>query len=278
MVWRLISTFLLACGSTGAAFAQCQPLPNNLTNGSNADATQVMANFNGILSCPLFTGNVGIGTTNAIAPLTVNASTDHVLNVRGDPTNFGLPASLLGPILQGVNSAQNSIEPMTLFASSILLMGGNVGIGTTTPSSTLYVNGSAGGTQAWSSPSDLRLKTDIVPLVDGLKLVMELQPVRYHWRPASERDIGRTLDLPVDHPQIGFIAQDVAHIVPEAVVAPAKDAPDGTYALRASALVPVLVEAIKQQQAQIDELRRDLAVLKSEKVKEVSLHPRQAPQ
>jgi hypothetical protein len=36
--------------SVGGAFAQCA-VPNNLTNGTNADATQVMANFNALLSC-----------------------------------------------------------------------------------------------------------------------------------------------------------------------------------------------------------------------------------
>src|SRR5882757_6705076 len=36
--------------STGTAVAQCT-VPNTLTNGTNADATQVMANFNALLNC-----------------------------------------------------------------------------------------------------------------------------------------------------------------------------------------------------------------------------------
>jgi hypothetical protein len=237
-------------GLASGAAAQCSPLPYTLTNGSNADATQVMANFNGILSCPLFTG-----------ALTVNASTDHVLNVRGDPASFGLPSSLLGPILQGVNTAQTLIEPITLFGTSVLLMGGNVGVGTTTPSSLLYVNGTAGGTSAWSPPSDRRLKTDIVPLAGALDLVMQLQPVRYRWRPVEEREVGRTLDLPVAEPQIGLIAQDVAKVLPSVVTPPAS--PDGVYGLKESSLVPVLVQAIKEQQLALEALRQEVSALKA---------------
>ena len=83
-------------------------------------------------------GGVGIGTTSIGGALTVGAGTDHLLNVRGDPASFGLPSGLLGPILQGVNSAQSSFEPIT-FVSQTNFMLGSVGIGTTTPQTTLNV-------------------------------------------------------------------------------------------------------------------------------------------
>jgi len=50
----MIRTFLAAllglAVSAGSAAAQCT-IPNTLTNGTNADATQVMANFNALLTC-----------------------------------------------------------------------------------------------------------------------------------------------------------------------------------------------------------------------------------
>ena len=87
-------------------------------------------------------GPVGIGTTAVGGALTVSAGTDHVLNVRGDVAAFGLPAGLLGPIFQGVNSAQTSFEPIT-FVSPTNFMLGSVGIGTTAPDSALHVLGDA---------------------------------------------------------------------------------------------------------------------------------------
>ena len=85
-------------------------------------------------------GGVGIGTANVSGGLTVSAGTDHLLNVRGDAASFGLPAGLLGPILQGTNSAQSAFEPIT-FVSQTNFMLGSVGIGTTSPGYTLDVNG-----------------------------------------------------------------------------------------------------------------------------------------
>ena len=46
-----------------AANATC-PTYHTLTNGSPADATQVMDNFGHILGCPQFTGNIGVGATS----------------------------------------------------------------------------------------------------------------------------------------------------------------------------------------------------------------------
>jgi hypothetical protein len=61
---------------TGAQAANCGAYMYTLTNGTVADANQVMSNFNNILSCansnlaplagPHFTGNVGIGNNSPV--------------------------------------------------------------------------------------------------------------------------------------------------------------------------------------------------------------------
>jgi hypothetical protein len=71
--------------STASRATTCSAYPNALTNGTTADATQVMANFEAIRTCantylaplagPQFTGAVGIGTSTPIAALSVNGST-----------------------------------------------------------------------------------------------------------------------------------------------------------------------------------------------------------
>src|SRR5216684_629746 len=78
--------FLFVAGSSASAQnCAAYPYPNNLMNGTNADASQVMGNFASILNCAnnslaarsgatftgptFFTGgNVGIGTTIPLAP------------------------------------------------------------------------------------------------------------------------------------------------------------------------------------------------------------------
>ena len=156
-------------------------------------------------------------------------------------------------------------------AAAWLTIGSNgyVGVDTMAPSYPFYVNGQAGGTTAWTNASDARLKKDVTPITGALAVVEQLQGVRYRWRPVAEREVGKDLKLPLDEPQIGFIAQDVEKVVPEAVDAP-KPGSNDVYSLKETKLIPVLVEAIKEeaatakeQQAEIEALRSEIAALKA---------------
>jgi hypothetical protein len=62
--------------------------------------------------------------------------------------------------------------------------------------------------------------------------------------------IGKTYD----DREIGVIAQEVEKVLPELV----KENPDGTKAVAYQNMVAVLIEAIKEQQEQINELRSRL--------------------
>ena len=53
---------------------------------------------------------------------------------------------------------------------------------------------------------------------------------------------------------IGFIAQQVQEVLPEIV----RENDEGYLSIRERAIVPLLVEAIKEQQKQIDELKKEL--------------------
>jgi hypothetical protein len=124
------------------------------------------------------------------------------------------------------------------------------------------VDGFAGGTQAWATTSDARLKTSVTPITGALAAVMQLQGVRYSFIPAQNRTLGQDLKLP-DTPQVGFLAQDVAKVAPEAVVAPA-DPTKGVYGLMESKLIPYLLEAVKAQQAEIATQQTEIATLKAQ--------------
>ncbi len=74
--------------------------------------------------------------------------------------------------------------------------------------------------------SDERVKMDKVPITGALSTLMELQGMRY------------TLG---GEPKLGFLAQDVARVVPEAVVEVG-----GQYKVDYSCLLPLVVEGIKE--------------------------------
>jgi hypothetical protein len=98
-------------------------------------------------------------------------------------------------------------------------------------------------------PSDERLKRDIHPIQNALADVRLLNGVEYHWKD----DVAKSRDWS-NASQIGLLAQDVQKVAPQAVVA----MPDGYLAVDYARLVPLLIEAIKAQQIQIDELKEQL--------------------
>ena len=130
---------------------------------------------------------------------------------------------------------------------------GNIGIGDSVPSEKLTVAGNikANGT---TYTSDVRFKQNINPITDGLKKALALRGVTYDWNLESYPTRGFTKDK-----QIGFIAQEVEPIIPEMV----STGRDGYKSIDYSKLGPILIEAIKEQQNQINELKSENAALKT---------------
>ncbi len=102
--------------------------------------------------------------------------------------------------------------------------------------------------------SDRRYKQDIQPLKGALEKVSRLRGVSYDWNRAAFPDKNFS-----DRRQLGFIAQDVQEVLPELVTADSQ----GYLSVAYTAAVPVLVEAVKEQQQQVKELRAENAELKA---------------
>ncbi len=130
-----------------------------------------------------------------------------------------------------------------------------VGANTTAPQYTLHVNGTVAGVGPYVNLSDARFKTNVEPVEGALDTILRLRGVRWDWLadefPAMEFNEGR---------QVGFIAQEVEAVLPEAV----STAADGTKGVAYTAIVPVLVEALEEQQAQIAALAEELVALRLE--------------
>ncbi|MCK4500831.1 tail fiber domain-containing protein, partial [Candidatus Babeliales bacterium] len=135
----------------------------------------------------------------------------------------------------------------------VVTSGGTVGVRTASPGSTyaLYVTGNAYATGTWSG-SDKRWKKNISPIPSSLDKITGLSGVEFDWRtdefPDHDFDSGR---------QIGFIAQDVLKVLPELV----KQDDKGYYSIEYSKVVPVLVNAVKEQQQQIDKQQEQINML-----------------
>jgi Chaperone of endosialidase/Head domain of trimeric autotransporter adhesin len=102
--------------------------------------------------------------------------------------------------------------------------------------------------------SDLRYKKNITSLNNSLDNILKINGVRYDFK--KEEFIERNFS---DKNQIGFIAQEIERILPEMVFTDEKGYKSVDYAR----LTPVLVEAMKEQQKMIDDLRKANVDLKN---------------
>ena len=169
-------------------------------------------------------GNIGIGTTAPAYTLDVNgtleASNSNGLILFASSGNVGIgttaPAYTLD--VNGTLEASNS-NGLILFASS-----GNVGIGTTAPGGILHLNNVAlftstgnltctGDIISFGSLSDIRLKKDVesIDIEKAIDVVSRLRGVTFKWREDVFNENKRNTN------DIGFIAQEIEKIIPEAV-------------------------------------------------------------
>lgn len=111
-------------------------------------------------------------------------------------------------------------------------------------------NGNATVAGTLSQNSDLRYKQHIAAFDNALDAILNLRGVTYEWKEAN-RAPGR---------QIGFIAQEVEKVLPELVTTDL----NGYKAVAYANVVPVLVEAMKQQQRQIQTKEQRLKKLEAE--------------
>jgi len=195
-------------------------------------------------------GNVGIGTTSPRAKLEVISPANDIplignnnLYIRGSNQGYGLAVGTrmtypAGVWLQGmVNDAVG--------ATNILLNpnSGNVGIGTHNPQYKLDVNGTIRGHNV--SPSDERYKQNIQTLENALTKLQELRGVSFEWK-------GQNAEV-----QIGLIAQEVEKVWPELVSTDG----EGYKSIAYGQLTAILIEAIKEQQQNIEQKSATIAEL-----------------
>ncbi|MEI6487787.1 MAG: tail fiber domain-containing protein, partial [Bacteroidota bacterium] len=240
------NTYLGAYSGASGDFSNSSALGSNAIVGAN---NSMVLGDNSV--------NVGIGTSVPTKKLDIRGDVQ-----VGDPTpwssssqnhfiNFGDP----NYVYIGETGADDRME---LKATQYYFSGGNIGLGTATPSSklevcgntriigTLNVSGVVSSSTGITCSSDRRLKKNILPLTNVLNEVKKLQGVSYKWRKEEFPTRGFTDSL-----QIGLIAQDVEKIFPQLVFTDS----EGYKTVDYSRLTPLLIEAIKEQQKMIDELK-----------------------
>jgi hypothetical protein len=193
-------------------------------------------------------GNVGIGTTSPAVKLHVQGP----IRLFDDST-YGLAlAGSVGPDWNlyragGDLRLWRSPVDVVTFTDDF-----NVGIREANPTNILsVVQGSSTDPIAdgWTTYSSGRWKTNIAPIENPVAIVQSLRGVSFDWTMNDEHDIG-------------LIAEEVGQVLPEIVEYEENgiDARSVDY----GRLVPVLIEATKEQQESIESLQQENAELKTE--------------
>ena len=100
-----------------------------------------------------------------------------------------------------------------------------------------------------SASSDVRLKNVKHAFTTGLKAITQIHPAVYSWKSEEKEGVHTTY--------AGFIAQDVKEAIPEAV----GQGKDGYLTLQDRAITAALVNAIKEQQKEIEDLQQQIKQL-----------------
>ena len=120
----------------------------------------------------------------------------------------------------------------------LIATNGDVGIGTTTPTQKLDVNGNIAVTGVTVHTSDKRYKKNISPIDQALEKIIQVEGVSYYFKQRSFNN--KALD---NHLQFGIIAQELEEIFPHLVYTQE----NGYKAINYTGLTPVIIEAIKAQ-------------------------------
>jgi hypothetical protein len=202
-------------------------------------------------------GNIGIGTTIPTSKLNV-VGVVSATSFYGQSATFASnvsianSASITGPLIF-VNANSSGIitstgvnvgSAVTISTGGINVNSGSLNVGTavTIASGGINVTGIITATD-FNSTSDRNLKENIKVIVDPIEKINKINGVEFSWKSNKAQSIG-------------VIAQELEEIFPELV-----SQNNSHKTVNYNGLIGVLIEAVKEQQKQIDSLKEQIEKL-----------------
>jgi hypothetical protein len=212
---------------------------NCIVNNSTVAGTSLTGSFSGS-----FSGD-GLGTT-----VVANSGTgDTLSNITIDGVGYDLT---LGTVTStnGVSNRIATFNSATLvngeanftFDGTTAYINGALGVGTSSPTTSGLIRATNDVVAFYSS--DKRLKENITPITSALSKLDKINGIEFDWIPKEGIHENEGHD-------VGVIAQEVEKVIPEIV----QTRDNGYKAVKYEKIVPLLIEAIKELQAEVQELK-----------------------
>jgi hypothetical protein len=175
------------------------------------------------------TVDTGSGGGGAVTSITNNTN-DYILTATGGTT---------------INGEGNlRFDGSALKVTGSVAISSSLAVGNITPSTTVGRIDASNDIVAFST-SDFRLKENITPILNPISKIEAIGGYTFDWKPEHKDLHG------FEGHDVGVIAQEIEVIMPEVVTT--RDS--GYKAVKYEKLVPLLIEAIKDLQKQVDELK-----------------------
>jgi len=260
-IYAFSSEIALVSGNTGLYFddANNRIFPLNGSGGVRDNITDLGASnarfkdgyFSGQVAAQFFTG---VGDTDTYMDIAANpANTIKFFTGGSERARFDSSGNFFVGGTSENAEGSFSVRPNTTNGAAFVQF--NRASTTATSQPLVFYNGGSGvgfisytntGT-TYNTTSDRRLKQDIEPLEATDKL-MQMNPVSYSWK--ADPDGPRSM---------GFIAQEMVEVMPEAV----STGDDDMMSMDYGRITPILVSALQDAHRKIDELAAEIAELKA---------------
>lgn len=225
-----------------------------------------MVEYRSLYSCTTAAGNVALGYQALYNDTTGGYNTAVGLGVLYNTTTGGRNTA----VSQMAENVNTSGQYNTYLGYGVTSDGASysnsmaLGNGASVNASNKVVIGNSsvstiGGYAGWTNYSDLRLKENITDYSVGLDFIRKLRPINFNLKVGTNKEM-----------QQGLIAQEVKAVMDELDVnfsgyyAPTDKEAKGMRMLAYSKFVLPLINSVKEQQEQIEELRAEIDKLKEE--------------
>ena len=171
-------------------------------------------------------------------------SANRLINAESSNISGSLSVSGTSSLSEVTVSGDTTVYGDTTMHGNVTISGNTSMNGNVTIANDLIVSGEI------TASSDVRLKKNIKTIPNALEKVQQLRGVEFEFTNSGKDSVG-------------LIAQEVENVIPQVVLTTEQNNLPDMKSVNYASLVGVLVEAIKEQQLQIDDLKAQVSLLEA---------------